>query len=280
MGTLPGDVVRWALGGTATESLPTDEPEILRFLAGIGWRLEKQWRRKRAVYMVEEARNTFGVNLRTAVALAREAHDVDLQARLEELVVPRLGAADLDRYVRVEGEPRPGLMMVPRMGNWLMAVAAVAWRWPGTVVMAGQVNPSGWVRRLLFREREKEEARVPVLWERESGALVEHLRAGRLVMCRVEDRGWSAYRREKFLGRTAILGRDPWDAAREAGVQVLPASIHREHDKTWRMRIGAAMDPDLRAYLRQWAEPALRATPGQYLPWLAACREREAGFFV
>lgn len=279
-GTLPADVVRWALGGTATETLPTDQPEILRFMAGVGWRVEKQWRRQRAALMVEEARATFGVNMRTAQALAREAHDVDLQSRLEELVVPRLAAGELDSLVRVTGTLGPGLMVLPRMGNWLMAVAAVAWRHPGTVVMAGQVNPSGWVRKVLFREREKEEARLPVMWERDAGALSEHLRAGRLVMCRLEDRGWTSYRREKFLGRVAMLARDPWDAARHAGVPVWPTEIHREHDKSWALRVGSATDANLRTYVREWAEPALRATPGQYLPWLAACREREAGLFL
>jgi hypothetical protein len=80
---LPFDLLRLLLEETARGALPPEDPEIVRFVAGIGWRVERALTPRRDLITRDQARRTFGVTVRTAEAIAREAHDLGLQARLE-----------------------------------------------------------------------------------------------------------------------------------------------------------------------------------------------------
>lgn len=264
-----GELLRYGLVTTARESFPVESPEVLRFVAGLGWRLERRLRPRRAAVMEEEARRRFGVSEVTAAAISREAHDTSLQARLEELLIPRAEARVLDAYVRVEGElPPRGLIGLCRAGNPLLAMAAIAWRRPGLVVVQrppGEGARSGSGRR-MGRAFESEQSRLPILWEADATAIPTHLAHGRTVVVCWDDRALSRMSPAPFLEGVARLSEIPWGHG-----PLTPAFIHRLPDKSWTLRLGPP-EAERARMLREQAEPWLRAHPGQYLAFLTDCR--------
>ena len=283
---LPFDLVRFVVEETLRGVLPPEEPEILRFLAGVGWRFEQRLTPGRVRLMADEARRCFGANVRTAGAIVREAQDLASQARMERLVLPRLSPAQLDAVVRVEGrvEP-PALVLYPHGGNVDLLLAALAQRWPGLVVFSarglppaaaggvGAVGPTRLNERLA-RRRAEDDARLPIRWEADPAALAGWLARGHVVAAAFDDRAWPTYVRVPFLGREALLSPEPYALARAAGVPLVSATIHRERDKSSRLIIGPPVVPELGAWLRDQATPFLRAYPGHYASWLAECRMR------
>ncbi|MDP2314004.1 MAG: hypothetical protein Q8P41_13940 [Pseudomonadota bacterium] len=282
----PRDLVRLVLEETLRGALPPEEPEILRFLAGVGWRFEQRLAPERARLTADEARRCFGANVRTAGAIVREAQDLALQARMERLVLPRLSAAQLDAVVRVEGTlTAPSLVLYPHAGNVDLLVAALAQRWPGLVVFSarglppasvgavGAVGPTRLNSRLA-RRRNEDDARLPIRWEADASALAGWLARGHVVAAAFDDRAWPTYVRVPFLGREALLSPEPYALARAAGVPLVEATIRRERDKSSRVLLGEPATPELDAWLRDAATPFLRAYPGHYAAWLAECRMR------
>ena len=277
---LPFDLARWAFEETLRGGLPPDEPEILRFLGGLGWRFEQRLTPARAQLMAEEVRRTFGGSARAAGAILREAQDLALQARMEALVLPRMEEAHLDQMVRVEGLlAPPALLLYPHAGHVLLLLATLARRWPGVVVfgprplLPPECGAATRVTRRLAEKRAEDEARLPIRWESDPAAIPGWLARGHLVAAAFDDRAWTSYVRVPFLDREALLSPDPYRIARDAGVPLLTATIHRERDKVSRVVIGTRIEPELRAYLAH-VEPFLRAHPGHYARWLAECRMR------
>lgn len=284
---LPFDLARWAFEETLRGALPPEEPEILRFLGGVGWRFEQRLTPARARLTADEARRTFGVTARTAGAIVREAQDLALQARMEALVLPRMAPEDVDQLARVAGTVAPpALVLYPHAGNTLLLVTTLARLHPGLVVFGARGLPpeevraegpvrATWLNRRLADRRAEDEARLPIRWESDPDALPGWLAAGHLVAAAFDDRAWRTYARVPFLGRDALLSPDPFAIARAAGVPVVPATIHRERDKTSRVRLGAPVEAELRAFVAH-IEPFLRAQPGHYARWLTECRMRAA----
>ena len=270
-----GDLLRYALVTTARESLPQENPEVLRTFAGLLWRLERRGRQERARVLEDEARRLLGCSAGIATTLAREAHDVSLQARLEELVLPRMDPALLHQYVRVDGAlPEQGVVVFPRAGNPLLLIALLAWRRPGLVCM--QRSPldgaRGRLRTAMARRFEHEQGRLPVLWEPAPSQLATHVAAGRMVALAFDDRFWPYQQPLPLMGRTALLSDTPWAVARQAEARVTPAFIHREQDKMWRVSFQAPVQPRLDVYLRERLEPWLNGHGAQYLGFCADCR--------
>ena len=87
---LPYDVLRWGFDTTFHEGLPPDEPEVLRLIAGVSWRVEAKFTPGRAALMLDEVRRLFRVSVRTAESAVREAYDLTMQSRLEALILPKL----------------------------------------------------------------------------------------------------------------------------------------------------------------------------------------------
>jgi len=293
---LPFDLLRLLLEETARGALPPEDPEIVRFVAGIGWRVERALTPRRDLITRDQARRTFGVTVRTAEAIAREAHDLGLQARLESFLVPRMDDAAFGAVARVRGLVRgPCLVTFPHVEPLLVLVRALAAVTPasgegprvvvfrkrglpparsGSDVVFSPLRDTS-INRWLARRRRAEEDTLRVRWEDDPAALADHLRAGRVVAAAFDDRGFDTYDVVPFLGRDALLSPEPWDAARSAGVPVVAATIHRERDKRYVVHFRPPAPPDRAAYLRDHAEPFLRANPGHYAAWLAECRIRE-----
>lgn len=297
----PLDLVQWVLEETLRGALPVDEPEILRFLAGVGWRFERYMTPRRALLLKEEARRCFGANVRTATAIVREAQDLALQAQLERLVLPRMRQDQLEAVVRLEGAPgvfgapgepglfgpqgAPAVVLYPHTANADLLLVALAWRSAGLVVFsargqppvptstAGSVGPA-WINNRLERSRAADDSRLPIRWEADAAALPGWLERGHVVAAAFDDRAWPTYVRVPFLGRTALLSPDPYALARGAGVPLHLATIRRERDKSSRVVISGPAVPELGAFLADHATPFLRVHPGHYTGWLAECRIR------
>lgn len=263
---------------TARESLPVENPEVVRLLAGLGWRLERRLRPGRAADLLREATESFGASPATAESMAREAHDVALQARLEELILPRMPRVQLGRYVVVDGEVGGGsLVVMPRAGNPLLGVAALAWRLPGLVVV--QEPPTAHAppaAQRLARRFEAEQSRLPVLWEPNPASIAAHLREGRVVVVFPDDRFLPERVDVPLLGGVAHLSPAPWDAARAVGAPIVPAYTFRQQDKTWRLDLATPRAPVLATWAAESFEPWLRSHGAQWLVHLAECRFRGA----
>lgn len=252
----------------ARNGLPPEEPEVLRAVSGLAWRAELQGRRPRSAAWLAAARTIIGANVRTAEALLREAHDVDLQRRLEELLVGRLEAGWVDRYVAVAGlapDGPPSVFLALSAPHPLLAVRALVHLRPGLVALHPPEEPPGptAVDRWLQRRFTALRLQVPVLWEASPAAVGRALAEGRDVHVTVEP-ARPIVSVEAALTAGTVLGA-PWAAVLE-GRAVRPVFVHRERDKRWRVEVGEATAPEsalvrLAEHVRRW--------PGQHLPWVA-----------
>ncbi len=266
--SVPFDLAQLVVEATLRGALPPEDPEILRFLGGLGWRFEQRLTPVRAQVMADEVRRCFGGSARETGAIVREAADMALQARLEHLVVPRMSRAELDQVVRADLPPltHPTLLLFAHAGNPLLLVAALAARLPGLVVFGERPAVAGTrLRQALVRGRRADEDRLPIRWESDPHALPAWLARGHPVAAAFDDRGWSAYARAPFLGREALLSPEPF----ALGVAPSFVSIHRERDKSSRVVVTPGAPTTLRSFLTERAEPMLRAAPGHYAAWLA-----------
>lgn len=269
-------LVRAALVECARNVLPPDEPEVLRAVAGLGWRAENAIRHTRADAFLVEARRLPGVGGLAAAGLAREAQDVDLQRRLEELVLGRVEPQWLDRYVELSGVDvggSPGLYLGLGAPHPLVGVRALAAVRPGLCALHPALTEppdAGAAERWMHRRFAELRLRVPVLWTSDLAAADEALKEGRgvhSVITRARA-GGAAGDIEEAIASGTVLGvpLDRFLAARAAAPLRL-VLVHRERDKRWRVEITAPVQsheiaPKLAAHVRRW--------PGQHLPWLAA----------
>ncbi|GDX81416.1 hypothetical protein LBMAG42_32270 [Deltaproteobacteria bacterium] len=269
-------LLRAALVECARNVLPPDEPEVLRALAGLGWRAENAIRHARADAFLVEARRLSGVGGLAAEALAREAQDVDLQRRLEELVLGRVEPQWLERYAELSGvDPldAPALYVALGAPHPLVGVRALAAVRPGLCALhpASVEPPSASIAdRWMHRRFTELRLRVPVLWATDvaagSGALAEG-RGVHAVITRARAGGAAGDIEEAITGG-AVLGL-PLDRflAQHSSAPIRLVLVHRERDKRWRVEITPPVQtheiaPKLAAHVRRW--------PGQHLPWLAA----------
>lgn len=273
------DLGRFGLQELIRESVPPENPEIIRLCSGASWRLTAAMKPARKALLLDELRRCFGVNLRTAENIAREAHDSTLQARLEIPLLPRV--QDFAPYLRIFGElPEGCLLLHPTLVGVELMRAALSRRYPGLVVFGKRAFPehgvgplrNNAVNRLSLKRTREDQQKLPICWEEEPSALAAHLKAGRRVVAAFDDRAWSRYEPVSFLGRTALLSPEPWELARELGCPLLPATISRERDKSYRVGIGSPIPADCQRYLHHDVEPFLRQHPGAVAMWLAECR--------
>ncbi len=257
-------LLRLTLVELARNGLPPEEPEVLRALAGLSWRLELQTRGARAAAWLAAAHDIFGANVRTAEALLREAHDLDLQRRLEDLLVGRLEPEWLGRYVEVssipEGASRFLLLSAPHPLLTLRALAAAR---PGlAVVDAPEPEAADATDRRLQARFAAARGQVPVLWERSVEAANRAAGEGRAVACVVRP-ARPVRDVATALENGAVAGTPVGEASGAA--PVVAVLVHRSRDKRWRVELGpeeapAAALTRLAAHVRRW--------PGQHLPWV------------
>ncbi|MBM4390650.1 MAG: hypothetical protein FJ090_05970 [Deltaproteobacteria bacterium] len=219
-------ISRLCLVETARGILPPDEPEVLRALGGLLYRFEHHARRD---LMHALMARSGAPTRRAAESLAREALDVDMQRRLEELVLPRVPPASLDRYCDLEGAADLGddLLVAGRAPHPMLALVALVRAVPGLAALRpGPEAVEGTAMRFLAARFAAERATIPARW-------VDSIP---LEAC--------------FLVEGA-----PWPADRPARAVL----VHRARDKRWRVRVTGRTDVS-----RALAEHAAR-WPGQVI---------------
>lgn len=287
------DLIRLIREAAIRYALPPEEPEVLRAAASLGWRAGALLRPGRRAVLIAEIRAAFGANRRTAEAIAREAEDSGTQARLEQILAPRI--TDFRPWITVSGDLPPGaLLLHPTVAAAPLLRAALARRYPGIVLFGarglpedGGVGPlrSGRINRYAAASRRREEDRLPAVWEEDAGALAGHLARGARVVAAFDDRAFGRFERAAFLGREAWLSPEPWGllppGAEAPGAERLWfAEIRRERDRVAAARLtpapaeAQAGEAGMAAGLA-WFGRWLQRHPGQYALWLAECRIRE-----
>lgn len=269
-------LVRAAVVECARNALPPDEPEVLRALAGLGWRAENALRHARADAFLVEARRLPGVGGLAAAALAREAQDVDLQRRLEELVLGRVEPQWLPRYAELSGldpSDSPGLFLGLSAPHPLVGVRALAAAVPGLCALhpePASTADNGAIDRWMHRRFRELRLRVPVLWTSALAAADLALAEGRGVHAVINRAraGGAAGDIEEAIVSGTVLGLPLHRfVAERPTAPIRLVLVHRERDKRWCVEITAPVHadeiaPKLAAHVRRW--------PGQHLPWLAA----------
>ncbi len=255
--------------------LPADAPEVIRAASAVAWHVESWVRPGRAAALAQEAARRFDVPHGAARAMAREASDVDLQRRIEEVVLAGVEPFWLGRYARVEGlaaaDP-PALLVGLGAPHPLLCAYALAVARPGLVALHGLCTAAEapcaadrWLRERFTEWRE----RLPVTWEADPACVGAVLRSGRPVYAVVQPQpgaGGVGLDDPTVLGRplTAVVASLP------PGTPVRAALVHRERDKRWWVEVtpplvGAALVDTLSAHVRRW--------PAQVLSWLSAARD-------
>ncbi len=272
MTVLPRGLVRAVAIECARSSLPPDEPEVLRAVAGVAWRLEHRLRARRAAAFVEAARRSLGASVRAAEGLAREAHDTDLQRRLEELVLGRVEPQWLARYAELEGAlgAEPACFLALGAPHPLIGVHALALARPGLVALhpaplapPDEPRADRWLRTRFATLRHA----LPVEWAADSAHAATALAAGRsvhAVLVRAHDGAVGDL--DAALAAGVVLGRPLaafLGALGPAPVRLL--LVHRERDKRWRVEATEPVTPE--QIVPRFAEH-IRRWPGQTLPWL------------
>ncbi len=260
----------------ARSLLPVEAPEVVRFVAGVGWRAQAAICGTRGRFVAEEARVTFGAAGATLGAITREAHDLALQSLLEGVLVPRLDDARLDDVLRVRGLARDGAVVTwattgPRA---LLARALVRQARPlgrEVVLFRGPLEHGALpgVPERVARARRDDEDRLPVRWVEDPGALLDARAAGAIVGGAWDDRAWGSFSPRSLLGRT-VLFPDALDRlANAGGGNLVHATLVRERDKRWVLTF--RLPVPVARFLDDEAAPFLRAYPGHWASWLGTC---------
>lgn len=230
----------WLLVELARGILPPDEPEVLRAAAGLLFRAEANLHPRRARSLGERARQP-GRSLRAIEGLVRESLDIDLQRRLEELILARVEPEWLPKYAELvdPGEIRGQFLLGLPGPHPLIALAVLAHRFGGiSALEPDRQEANTRAKRSLHAHFAEERKRLPVRW-------LDSFPAGPPV------------EREN-----AIFATTNQNFPTDSALPVRPVFVHRERDKRWRIRLGAAGDLDTaRSLLAEHAA----AWPGQHL---------------
>lgn len=285
------DAARTVFNVVMREALPPDDPELLRLAAGLGWHFEAVLSPGRTAWMEQELAATFGLSGRSAVAAAREAWDLWMQARLEELMLPRwvaVGVPSTD-WVRLEGPlPERGLVLhlhagSRRLAAWALAEAGVAQgrpaRWVGIFGRRGlPLDGRGAARRTTLNRKDAERRRreddaLPIVWLEDEAALDAHLARGGLALVAVDDRGFAEEPPGRLFGRVRPMPTRPWALAAEHPTVWM--SAERLRDKTHRVALHDAAGRAPAEVLAD-LEADVRRRPGHYAMTLFELRYRGA----
>lgn len=300
-----GDLGRYLFWVKLRDRLdPSDRPALLRVadaLAAARWHGD----RRRGV-LFEELRRSFperGWSPAELRRTGRDAADIHAQCMVEELGLGRLSVATIDGCMRYVGHDRlqaalsrgRGVILVyPHAGAVMLMIARLAlsgYRY--TQVAARGFAPierqnlgamrDTWLNRAVRAAREADEDRLPVRYhvvDQPARLLFRDLDANGIVAVAYDGRGGAGFEAAAYLGRRAFLATGAWRLALATGAAVVPAFCERLPDRTWALRFGDILVADgtldaagLRdRFLRDHAEPWLRANPAHYAPWLAHCR--------
>ena len=287
---------------------PDDRAALLRLADGIAATRWHGDRRRAALF--DELRATFAERSWDSPTLAqvgRDAASIHAQCMVEELVLGRLTARTIDGTMRFAGREhldaalargKGAVLVYPHAGAVMLMIARLALSgYRFTQVAARGFAPierqnAGAMRASRLNSavrsaREADEDRLPARFhviDQPARLLYRDLAANGIVAIAFDGRGGAGFEQVDYLGRRAFLATGAWRLAVSTAAPVLPAFCERLPDRTWALRFGRMLVPDgtkpladradaLRErFLREHAEPWLRAHPEHYAPWLVHCR--------
>lgn len=260
----------------ARSLLPVDAPEVVRFVAGVGWRAQAALCAKRGRFVESEAHATFGAEGATLGAVTREAHDLALQSLLEGVLVPRLDEAALDDVLRVRGLVRAGAVVTwATTGPRALLARALARQASSlgreVVLFRGPLQHGALpgVPDRVAKARRADEDRLPVRWVEHPEALLAACATGAIVGGAWDDRAWGSFSPRSLFGRTVLFPNALGGLAEASDGKVVHATLVRERDKRWVLTF--RLPVPVSRFLEDEATPFLRAYPGHWSGWLGTC---------
>lgn len=304
-----GDLARYLFWVELRRAVdPRDRAALLRLsdaVASVRWHGDPRHQR-----LFTELRAAFAERAWPDDALRRAGRDataIHAQAMVEELVLGRLTLDTIDAYMRfAEREHLDAaltrgkgvILTYPHAGAVMLMIARLSlsgYRY--TQVAARGFAPierqnAGAERATRLNSavrtaREADEDALPARFhvvDQPARLLYRDLAANGLVAIAYDGRGGAGFEPVDYLGRRAFLATGAWRLAASTGAVIVPTFCERQPDRTWALRFGrmlvpdASLPPSERAdalrdrFLRDHAEPWLRAHPEHYAPWLVHCR--------
>lgn len=288
------------------EIVDPDEPGVLRLLAAVGRRFERARTPAVRRRMAEELVRAFPDlpwTERTLAGVTTAALELEVQTRVEELVLGRLDATTVDRFVRFDGrehldaaarDGRGVIIARPHAGNVPMLIARLALSgWDVTRVTAkgfpgrGPARVPSWFDARAHEAREANEDRLPVRvhgTDAPARDLFRALARGGVVVCAIDGAYGRKRRPTRWLGATAMLPTAPWRLAVATGAPIVPAVAIRDKDRSHRVWLGAPLRGDDAVALMDAGLAAigdvLARHPDHYAGWLVRRAASDRPMFV
>jgi lauroyl/myristoyl acyltransferase len=258
--------------------------------------------------MKEEYRRWLGPCLteRGYDALVQGAFKQAWRTHLEELLLGKLDADNIDRWVQFHGlenletalsAGRGVVWIYPHAGPVMLMLSGLAHKgFQYTQYAARGLAPEEVAKdhpellaanrwRSAVREaRESNEDQLPAEFltlDTPVRALHRRLADNRIVGLAFDGRIGTGWWPAPFLNRTALLSSGPWKLAVSTGAMVVPAFCHSPCDGPATVEIGAPLEPGndwqpLALTVLQQQETWLRRHPEEYGFWMLHTRDRSA----
>ena len=305
----PRDLARWALHVKLREALDPERPEQLRRLWPLwrlAWRASGAQRRR----MATELQAVFGPSVppRQIRGMVRSCYRVAFRAQLEELLMGKLSAGTVDKFLDLRGIPaldralergRGAIILSAHAGSFMLPIASLSLKgYPYTQFAARGLPPEDvaalhpealatnrWQREVI-EVKESHEDRLPanfITLDTPTRELFRLLERNQLVALAFDGRQGNRWVRTELLGRQALLNPGAFRLAASTGAAIVPTLCHTPKAATSVCQLGEPLIPHgkdwrglMRRFITEHADPWLREHPEEYGTWLAHCRLRAA----
>ena len=299
------DIARWMFWGPLRASVSPSLPILLRGYRE-GWTVWWRSAVKNRSLMADEYRRCFGecLNDNGYERLVQDAYKAAWRTHLEELLISKLDAENIDAWVTLNGvenlktalDRGQGVVWVyPHAGPVMLMIAGLAHRGFPYVQYAARglapadmaqahpelLAPNRW--RVATRQaRETHENALPVEFltlDEPVRTLHRRLEQNHIIGIAFDGRLGTGWEPMSFLHRTALLSPGPWKLACSTNATILPVFCHTPADGPAVVEIGQPVLPesDWRSIAKvalnqqtQW----LRQHPEEYGLWLLHTRQR------
>lgn len=298
----PGDLARWLFWVKLREVVPADRPDLLRAAWGL-WPLQYLSAAPRRALLKDELRRSFG---RDDERMVRDAYRQAFRAHFQELLLGKLDDRNWMLHLAFQGREhldaalargRGAVLLYPHAGDVMMMLAGLGlagYRYvqyaarglapPEVAAAHPEVFGHNRWRQEAREAREAAEDGLPVRFltmETSPRELLRSLARNEIVGIAFDGRLGQRFVPASWLGRTALLSPGPFKLALSAGAPIVPAFNRAPEEGPEICAFGAPIWPEghkaetlMERFLREGAEPWVRAHPSTYGIWLLHCRMR------
>lgn len=298
----PGDLARWLFWVKLRAVVPVDQPDRLRHAWRL-WPLQYLSATPRRALLKDELLRSFG---RADEPMIRGAYRTAFRAHFQELLLGKLDARNWTLHLKFQerhhldaalARGRGAVLLYPHAGDVMMMLAGLGLAgYPYVQYAARGLAPPEVAAahpEVFGHNRYREEARaaresaedsLPVRFltmETSVRELVRSLNRNEIVGIAFDGRLGQRFVPASWLGRQALLSPGPFKLALAAGAPIVPAFNHAPDEGPEICSFGAPIWPEghsaetlMERFLRDAAEPWVRAHPESYAIWLLHCRMR------